>query len=315
MTTYGPTGSPMVTTPPTPSHMDPDMCSPELKGCLQQHGARLPLSYLGSQTPAAALPATPAFCTPANGVMHCSPPSALRRASLNVPHSERLVKVAKGSGVSVYRLERSPREGRSRSPWVIKKSDISPILARERRRVERTLEHESRLLSQMTHPNIVGFRCAQRLPDGKLCLALELCESSLYALIQERQFAACGTPEAECMSPARLRSASTPPFAADEIVHIGLQVARGLAYLHVKHQLLHGDVKSANVLVSRARMGLEPTVAAAAAHMSPFRSCSAHCQWGSSQRRLCVCLRQAICGRSRSAIWASRFSSPPICRA
>ena len=29
------------------------------------------------------------------------------------------------------------------------------------------------MLSQMCHPNIVGFRAAQRLPDGHLCLALE----------------------------------------------------------------------------------------------------------------------------------------------
>lgn len=59
----------------------------------------------------------------------------------------------------------------------------------------RSLEHESRMLSRMKHPNVVGFRAAQRLPDGQLCLALESCDCSLYNLIQERQmhesFAAC----------------------------------------------------------------------------------------------------------------------------
>ena len=130
--------------------------------------------------------------------------------------------------------------------------------ARERRRVERTLEHESRLLSQMCHPNIVGFRAFQRLPDNKLCLALEMCECSLYNLIQERCFCAVGEGMAEeyCseptnVTPGRARRESKPPSEADEIIRAGLAIARGLAYLHTEHQLLHGDVKSSNVLVSR----------------------------------------------------------------
>jgi len=37
----------------------------------------------------------------------------------------------------------------------------------------------------------------------------------------------------------------------EEIRRIGLAIATGLAYLHSEHSLLHGDVKSANVLLSR----------------------------------------------------------------
>lgn len=125
--------------------------------------------------------------------------------------------------------------------------------------MERTLELESRLLSQMVHPNIIGFRAAQRLPDGKLCLALEMCECSLYALIQERQFAAgyasCEREEAAaacCVTPGREGPrAHEPLFAADEIGLVGRSIARGLSYLHREHRVLHGDIKSANVLVSR----------------------------------------------------------------
>lgn len=36
----------------------------------------------------------------------------------------------------------------------------------------------------MCHENLIGFRAFQRLPDNKLCLALEMCELSLYALLQ-----------------------------------------------------------------------------------------------------------------------------------
>ena len=53
------------------------------------------------------------------------------------------------------------------------------------------------------------------------------------------------------MSSGRLRAVSTPPFGSEEIVHIGMQISQGLAYLHVEQRVLHGDVKSANVLVSR----------------------------------------------------------------
>ena len=67
--------------------------------------------------------------------------------------------------MTVYKMERSPtRDGVPRSPWVIKKADISPLIAHELRRVERTLEYESRLLSEISHPNIVGFRAAQVSP-------------------------------------------------------------------------------------------------------------------------------------------------------
>ena len=54
------------------------------------------------------------------------------------------------------------------------------------------------MLAAMNHPNIVGFRAAQRLTDGHLCLALEHCEASLYSFIQERV-----KPHGGCVSPTR----------------------------------------------------------------------------------------------------------------
>lgn len=147
-----------------------------------------------------------------------------------------MVHLARGSGVSVYRMNRSPRGGRARSPWVIKKSDEG-ILARERRRVERALELESRVLSRIEHPHIVGFRAAQRLPDGRLGLVLEACECSLYGLIQERQF--------ELGCPPR------PFLAAADVLAVATGIALALVHLHDEMDLLHGDIKSANVLVAR----------------------------------------------------------------
>ena len=49
-----------------------------------------------------------ALFTPANPVASFSPPSDVRRESLLVPPSANLLRLAKGSGVSVFRVDRSP---------------------------------------------------------------------------------------------------------------------------------------------------------------------------------------------------------------
>jgi hypothetical protein len=91
-------------------------------------------------------------------------------------------------------MERSPaRCGAPRSPWVIKKADISPLIAHELRRVERTLEHESLLLSRISHPNIVGFRAAQvkRIVSGLAASSMAAaCASSILA--SSRAQSTCG---------------------------------------------------------------------------------------------------------------------------
>ena len=109
--------------------------------------------------------------------------------------------------------------------------------ARERRRVERALELESRVLSRIEHPHIVGFRAAQRLPDGRLGLVLEACECSLYGLLQDRHF--------ELGCPPR------PFLAAADVLSVATGIALALVHLHDEMGLLHGDIKSANVLVAR----------------------------------------------------------------
>ena len=104
--------------------------------------------------------------------------------------------------------------------------------------MERTLEHESRMLSQISHAHIVGFRAAQRLADGQLGLALESCEASLYSLIQERHF---GVSRSVCNSPL---------FQPDEIMRVAVAISSAQEHLHEVHHLLHGDIKSSNVLLS-----------------------------------------------------------------
>lgn len=204
--------SPMsVWTPPTPAgtHRTPPSRAEPLQTLLPSiHSPNRMLIGLAHGTP---------LMTPANAASTVTPPSCLRRDSLVVPSSIALQKLCKGSGVTVYRMDRTPERGLPRSPWVLKKSNVSPMLARERRRVERCLEHESRMLSQMRHPNVVGFRAAQRLPDGQLCIALESCDCSLYNLIQERQmhhsFSNCDSFERSTATPH-------PLFEAREVLEV-----------------------------------------------------------------------------------------------
>lgn len=40
-------------------------------------------------------------------------------------------------------------------------------------------------------------------------------------------------------------------FSADQILKVGYEVAKGLEYLHHTVYILHGDIKSYNILVSR----------------------------------------------------------------
>ena len=78
------------------------------------------------------------------------------------------------------------------------------------------------MLAAMNHPNIVGFRAAQRLSDGHLCLALEHCEASLYSFIQERV-----KPDRGCVSPTREARAGEV-FSPREVNRIALCIASGL---------------------------------------------------------------------------------------
>lgn len=166
-----------------------------------------------------------------------------------------------GTGVSVYCLSRnskssstsdsvdsptktpSTKRSRSRldalrspamklppaSPWAVKKANkkAPPVI------VER-LKEEAELLRTLQHPNIIGFRQVSTTSDGRLALAMELGgDSSLYDRIE-----------------ARSEAGETGSFKPLHIFRVGVFIARALAYLHDERRLLHGDIKSANVLVS-----------------------------------------------------------------
>ncbi|XP_060800490.1 lymphokine-activated killer T-cell-originated protein kinase homolog [Amyelois transitella] len=146
---------------------------------------------------------------------------------ITIPPSPFLHRLGYGTGVSVLQLVRSPRAGQIRSPWALKM--INKRVKHNKVYSER-LQTEAELLQRMSHPNIVGFRAFSK--SKTLFLGMEACEISLGDMIEKRA-------EEEC-----------EPFTEKQILKVALDIGKALDYLHTKMQLLHGDMKSYNILVN-----------------------------------------------------------------
>lgn len=76
----------------------------------------------------------------------------------------------------MFTLERSPKVGVIRSPWAIKQRN---------RRCPKNLQYndrlklEAKILRNLKHPNIVGFRAFTQTEVGEPCLAMEKLDISL----------------------------------------------------------------------------------------------------------------------------------------
>uniref|UniRef100_A0A8C8S3K6 PDZ binding kinase n=1 Tax=Pelusios castaneus TaxID=367368 RepID=A0A8C8S3K6_9SAUR len=150
--------------------------------------------------------------------------------SIVIPASPFMQKLGYGTGVNVYLMNRSPK-GLSHSPWAVKK--INPKCDNKQQNIyQQRLNEEAKILKNLQHPNIVGYRAFTQANDGSMCLAMEYGgEKSLNDLIEERNTNHQG------------------PFPAATILKVALNMARGLKYLHNDKKLLHGDIKSSNVVI------------------------------------------------------------------
>ncbi|XP_077281632.1 lymphokine-activated killer T-cell-originated protein kinase [Temnothorax americanus] len=158
-----------------------------------------------------------------------TPDKAELNTPIKIPASPFLRQIGYGTGIGVYMLERSPKVGFVRSPWAVKKW----LQARNNETNDKRLRLEADVLRQLNHPNIVGFRALAKGSDGKSCLAMEALDMSLGDTIEERR---------EIMEDV--------PFPAKDILKVGFEIAKGLKYLHHTAHILHGDIKSWNVVVS-----------------------------------------------------------------
>ncbi|XP_021933794.1 lymphokine-activated killer T-cell-originated protein kinase-like isoform X2 [Zootermopsis nevadensis] len=153
--------------------------------------------------------------------------SVLQCDKLVIPESPQMDKLGYGTGVSVYRMKRSPKVGMYQSPWAVKRVFHTYMGSTYSER----LTSEANILKKLNHPNIVGFRAFVKAEDGRDCLAMEECDTSVADLIEMRSEDGLG------------------PFQAEKILKVALDIGKALDYLHRVCHLLHGDIKSLNILV------------------------------------------------------------------
>lgn len=148
---------------------------------------------------------------------------------ITIPASPFMKKLGCGTGVNVYLMNRMGKL--NASPWAVKK--INTRCATNQVAVyQKRLNEEAEVLKGINHPNIVGFRAIAVAKDGSKCLAMEYGgEQSLNDLIEKR------------------KADGLNAFPAANIEKVALHVARGLQYLHNEKKLLHGDMKSCNVVI------------------------------------------------------------------
>ncbi|KAK5852679.1 hypothetical protein PBY51_006529 [Eleginops maclovinus] len=148
---------------------------------------------------------------------------------ITIPASPFMKKLGCGTGVNVYLMNRMGKL--NASPWAVKK--INRKCASKQVAVyQERLNEEAKVLRGINHPNIVGFRAFTMANDGSKCLAMEYGgEQSLNDLIEKR------------------KKDGLKAFPAANIEKVALHVARGLKYLHNEKKLLHGDMKSCNVVI------------------------------------------------------------------
>ncbi|XP_075970008.1 lymphokine-activated killer T-cell-originated protein kinase-like [Anticarsia gemmatalis] len=146
---------------------------------------------------------------------------------ITIPPSPFLNRLGYGTGVNVMQLVRSPRAGQIRSPWALKMLNkrVKPNKVYTDR-----LKAEADLLQRMSHPNIVGFRAFSKAKI--LYLGMEACDLSLGDMIEKRI-----EDDGEIFLPR-------------QILKVASDISSALDYLHTKIQILHGDMKSYNILVN-----------------------------------------------------------------
>ncbi|KAK4322128.1 hypothetical protein Pmani_007106 [Petrolisthes manimaculis] len=156
-----------------------------------------------------------------------------RTPAVVIPPSPCMKQLGYGTGVNVYLLERfSPGNGRYKSPWAVKK--VNRHVPDDDGTYSKRLSFEAGVLKGLQHTNIIGYRSYKSNTtdvDGTPCLMMESGEQSLSDLIETRDELQLG------------------PFTPNHILKVGNDIASALQYLHEEQNLLHGDLKSANILI------------------------------------------------------------------
>uniref|UniRef100_A0AAG5DYP2 Protein kinase domain-containing protein n=1 Tax=Anopheles atroparvus TaxID=41427 RepID=A0AAG5DYP2_ANOAO len=151
---------------------------------------------------------------------------------VEIPPTPLLRTLGIGTGVHVMCIKRNHPANATRSPWAIKMLSGRADPANKAIFDDRLLE-EAKLLRNLSHPNIVGYRAFDALEAGRNFLALEYCSTSLGNILEERYEKRAG------------------PLEAAKAKKMAVHVLRGMDYLHTVAHILHGDMKSFNILINK----------------------------------------------------------------
>ncbi|KAG5673291.1 hypothetical protein PVAND_003351 [Polypedilum vanderplanki] len=146
--------------------------------------------------------------------------------ALHIPASPALHRLGFGTGIAVYLLNR--KGAIKNSPWAVKKTLKMKM---NDKIYSKRLHYEADILRKLSHKNIVGFRAYEQSNDGRFNLCMEAMTISLGDLLEKRFEEKLG------------------PLEVNKIYILGLDISKALNYLHFEQLLLHGDMKSFNILI------------------------------------------------------------------
>ncbi|KFB49044.1 protein serine/threonine kinase, putative [Anopheles sinensis] len=155
----------------------------------------------------------------------------LQACVMEVPPTPLVTALGYCTGVKVYVVKRQLATV-ERSPWTIQmlcpRNDPT-----QKQLFEKRLSKEAALLLQLKHPNIAGYRSFGGIDEARNFIALEYLTTSLGQILENRYNTNAGALEA--YKTKRM------------IIHL----LRGLVYLHESAHILHGDIKSFNILIKK----------------------------------------------------------------
>ncbi|XP_063717654.1 lymphokine-activated killer T-cell-originated protein kinase-like [Symsagittifera roscoffensis] len=151
--------------------------------------------------------------------------------------SPQFSKVASGTGIKVYRCLRFTPNGRNHSsPWASKV--LNSRLGRESVLIQQRLFKEAEILRQMDHPNIIKLKIVNGIEERSTALNLEFGGKSLSEILY-------GTRKSSFNDSVSLTAENCQIIITD--------VINALKYLHLEKFLLHGDIKSDNILFDQQK--------------------------------------------------------------